>query len=779
MKRISIITFLLFAFLPIATLAAPAWPFPISVKQPDGTWLTVQLHGDEHFNWVTTADDGVLLATKDNAFYIADINSDGRLTATTQLAHNQKQRTANEADAILRQAPKLSLFEKQRAEKLDAIRRAPAVTAQGTYFPHSSTPRVLVILASYQDKEFTLPSPKTSFDQYMNGETQENLGNEEHRNYCSVAKYFNTISLGQYTPQFDVVGPVKLPENMSYYGGTNNYGSDEKFTDLCRDACELVSDSVDFSLYDNDKDGKAELIYVIYAGYGQNTGGPANTMWAKCGLINITVNGTTIQRGGCHSELAFYDDYYTLYKAQYPNFTGNTPWINGTGPFIHEFSHGMGLPDLYITSSADDVKRALNQSMQSWDIMDYGLYNSNGYRPAAYTAWEQEAMGWHAIQELTGPATDITLTPIIDGGTAYKIQNPMKQNEYIVLENIQKNGLNSSARGHGLLAYHIDYNSDQVNMNDKINNTKDHPRVAIIPSGGISFSTNLVYSSGEQPTANKPYSQKEWTASHAATPFPGTQGVTTLTDEQALPNFKFYTTDNSGLVGHSLYDITEDTSNGIVTISYDMMKIAPIEKGNTIGFADFTEETILKNTTVGNVYYNLDSDSGDGYNAAEGCLVINNTTDMDGITNTNPGSPDIKNKFAGIILEVDGSGSLIIDCLTQGNSVLNVKIVDEPTVITQDEQGVVTIEYDVQKPTYVYLYATVASPSAPNRASAAEDAVKIYSIEVSDATGITRQSTGGIRPQTTGWYSLDGRRLSKEPTQKGIYIYKDKKVVIK
>ena len=541
LKTIYHLFFYLFTFLPLTIDAAPAWPFPFQVKQPDGTMLTILLHGDEHFHWVTTADDGVLLVSKDNAYYVADIDASGKLTATTLLAHDPIKRTTTELTAIERQAPRRALFIEQGTARMEQARRAQSISTAGGYFPHIGNPRVLIILAAYTDKDFTVENPKETFDDYFNGDKNIKYVANSKQNICSVAKYFETVSDGKYKPQFDVVGPVTLPKDMNYYGYGGGNPNNEKLKQLCEDACNLVKDSVDFKNYDNDGDNKAELIYILHAGYGENTGGPEETMWAKCGTINIEINGTTIMRGGCHSEL--------LKETN----------LNGIGPFIHEFSHGMGLPDIYSTTAA--AQKYINQNMQSWDVMDYGIYSGNGYAPAAYTAWEQEVFGWITIKELTESDTHISATPLLANGTAYKIQNPQKTNEFIVLENIQKTSLNSAARGHGLLAYHIDYASNTVGMSDSPNNIQNHPRVAVIPSGGLQFSTTCI--------DDVTYTSKQWVSTHAATPFPGTNNVTTLTDEQELPNFCFYagnpTTKNP--VGHSLFNIREE--NGVITFDYD------------------------------------------------------------------------------------------------------------------------------------------------------------------------------------------------------------------
>ena len=240
--------------------------------------------------------------------------------------------------------------------------------------------------------------------------------------------------------------------------------------------------------------------------------------------------------------------------------------------------------------------------MQRFDVMDVGCYNGNSWAPAPYNAWEQEALGWLTIEELRDPITGLTLTPIIEGGTAYKIQNPLDENEYIILENIQKRGISSGAYSHGLLAYHFAYAKETVNMGDAPNNTVGSPRVAVIPAGSLLISSYLTGN-------NKDYTQKEFKEAHEAATFPGSKNITTLTDDMELPNFRFYTTaDESGLVGHSLYNIAE-TSDGTITLDYD--------EDSTTGISTLNS----KLSTLNSIYYTLDGRCIDGQPAQKGIYI--------------------------------------------------------------------------------------------------------------------------------------------------------------
>jgi immune inhibitor A len=477
---------------------------------------------------------------------VAVIDEKGELTASDVLAHEAQFRDSKEQQLVNQQATRRALFH-QQGQRAQAERRTMSISIKSKYLPHDGSPRILTILAAYQDLDFTVNEPKLAFDQYLNGDEIVDLGNMNTLQLCSVRQYFNTCSNGLFTPQFDVVGPVKLPQDMEYYGGKEAGGSDDKFYQLCKDAYQAVKDSVDdWSLYDNDNDGNVELVCIIYAGYGQNQGGENSTIWAKASRQNIAIdNNMRITFFNCSSEL------FNPTKNESHDYSW---YINGTGAFIHEMSHCMGLPDLYQTNGT----YADNQGMESWSIMDYGLYNRNGFAPSSYNAWEREVMGWDIMEPISAPTQVNLLKPWEDGGMAYKIVNDSNDNEYIVIENIQKQGLNKYARGHGLLVYHVAYPYSEINMTDHPNNTVGHPAVAVVPASGLFININLTKNGG-------PYTLSEWTASMASAPFPGESAVNELTLQQKLPNYVFYSGDSLNV---ELHNITESEEG----ISFDFVE---------------------------------------------------------------------------------------------------------------------------------------------------------------------------------------------------------------
>ena len=469
----------------LTTWAAKAVSIPVQVRQADGSVITVILRGDEHINWYTTLDGVLLVQGVDNNYYIGKVEKSGNLIATQQLAHEALTRSQAERNLIAKQ-DKEKFFayvnkiaeESENAYDNSPLTRGPIVdSGYGgvPYFPHTGSPKALVILAEFQDVPFTIQDTKKIFTNYLTNEGHfsdtrygQNLNNK------GVRGYFKDCSYGQFTPVFNVIGPVKLPKPQAVYGE----GVHDRMDLLLPDVCEAVDDSVNFADYDANNDGMVDLVYVIYAGYSANYSGNKETdIWPKSSTVNIsnTYDGKSIHRYGVSNELAG-DENKTKGKEK----------INGIGLFCHEFSHTLGLPDIYAYRTPAENQD--NQGMEFWDIMDGGTEVRNGRVPASYLAWEREVMGWMKIDELKNDSSIENLKSIDNGGKAYKIVNPNDSNEYIVLQSIQKGpwyqGWTKDNYAKGLLAYRISYPSNKINVFDFPNNKKGKPRVIPIPADG-------------------------------------------------------------------------------------------------------------------------------------------------------------------------------------------------------------------------------------------------------------------------------------------------------
>jgi immune inhibitor A len=534
----------------ISTWAVKAYPFPVEVRQGDGSMLTVVLHGDEYFHYYTTLDD-VLLIQQGGNYYVAATNEEGQLTATAMLAHNASERSDTEKQLIAAQDKQTFLSAAEKTSQMRRVKHEP-INDNGNIFPHQGSPRVVVILAEFQDTTFSISTPKQSFDEYFNAKKPfTDYGNGETQNITSVRQYFKNVSFGQYTPDFDVYGPVKLPDSLKVYGGKSSQGNDERIDLLFQHACSMVNDSVDFSQYDINKDGQVDLVIVIYAGYSQSMSSNTNDcIWPKSGTTNGgTYDGKRVSRFAVSAELN-----------GFPNCWPSAPFkrINGIGTLCHEFCHTLGLPDFYPT--VNNVKGD-NQAMEYWSLMDSGNYVSNGYAPVALNAWEREAFGWIEIPTLDNDTT-LTIKPLDDGGTAYRILNDYDDSghEYFIIENIQKIMQNYYQKGHGLVVYHVDYDAQRFSItSNSVNNIKGKPHMTVVPADGLLFSQ---YNVGKT-IDGKVIKNADFFNQLAGDPFPGTSNVTELNDTMNVVNFLIYTGD---YLNKSLENIKEE--DGVVTLTF-------------------------------------------------------------------------------------------------------------------------------------------------------------------------------------------------------------------
>jgi M6 family metalloprotease-like protein len=119
--------------------------------------------------------------------------------------------------------------------------------------------------------------------------------------------------------------------------------------------------------------------------------------------------------------------------SEHTQYLGTTPLqMAQLGQCIHEFGHGLGIPDLYDISS---------QSTGSgyFDLMGYGLYANapDGSKPVGLGAWSKFALGWTTPQEIT-TSTQVTLGPCSSSASNFlKIYPNSSTSSFYLVENRQ------------------------------------------------------------------------------------------------------------------------------------------------------------------------------------------------------------------------------------------------------------------------------------------------------------------------------------------------------
>ncbi|MGM9713450.1 MAG: M6 family metalloprotease domain-containing protein [Prevotella sp.] len=492
--------------------ASKANPRRITVTLEDGRTVLVAQRGDEHFHYLATTRGEVVVRTDAGTYRIA---------------------TAGEIAAL-------------KAESVEAgTRRRAAQTfpANVRPFPRVGSPRVLVVMMGFTDREFCFT--RADFDLWLNG-TEYNTSAGTSANYGSVAQYFNDCSGGKFRPQFDVVGPFKAKNASTYYG--QNSGSSDmlsRYTELLKEACEAADlAGTDFTQYDGNGDGYVDLVYVIYAGYSEGSSGIDNLIWPKSGSTSSIPDrdGKKFYRYGLSNE---------LYGGQ------DSPLrLDGIGVFCHEMCHTLGMPDVYPTQDFGAASNYDNQSMEYWDLMDAGEYSGNGYYPTPLTAWEREWLGWTDEMETIKPG-DYTIAPLFVGGKGYRIQNPAPADkdgdEFYILENIPAGsgtGWYTRMFNYGLLVTHIHYLESKFTNFANPNNELGKPRWTIVPANGLLLSSY-----------HRDYTAQEIVANYKGNTFPGTGGVTTLDKwNEYKPSMPYRLTDitvgNDGSVSFRMVDTT-------------------------------------------------------------------------------------------------------------------------------------------------------------------------------------------------------------------------------
>ena len=475
--------------------AIPAYPGVMSRQQPDGSILSVRLHGDEYLNFTTTEDGYTITRRADGFYCYARLNVDGQLEPTHVVARDADQRTDAERqwllgiDKNLTPAMSSTTAASRQAEQVRQARARAAVQAKNPQYDYANF-RGLIILVEYKDRKFTREDYPELVDEMVNQKDYKGYGMVGSGVFTgSVRDYFYDNSHGIFAPQFDIAGPFTVNVSETYPNKT------DRSAQLMKRVADAADNDVDFSKYDLDNDGVVDMVYIIFAGYGSNyAGDDSKLLWPHASEFfdpnarnYIYKDNVRLGRYACSTEML--------------GVEGNG-FFDGIGTICHEFSHVLGLPDLYDT----DYEKSGGESAHpgEWSIMSGGSYMNNGRTPVAYNLYERYSIGFAMPQEITAVGS-YELEPIAESNTGYRLDTPVK-NEYFLIENRQKTSKwDLYLPGNGMLVYRVDSTNAGVWYSNTVNCNPKHNYFVLLRAGG---GTN--------------------SSARASDPFPGTKHVTTL-----------------------------------------------------------------------------------------------------------------------------------------------------------------------------------------------------------------------------------------------------------
>ncbi|HDS08738.1 MAG TPA: M6 family metalloprotease domain-containing protein, partial [Firmicutes bacterium] len=255
----------------------------------------------------------------------------------------------------------------------------------------------------------------------------------------SVREYYQEVSNNLFDLTGSIAGWYMMPQNYSYYtNGEYGFGQyPNNAQKLVEDAIAAADPDVDFSQFDNNKDGYVDALFVIHAG-PEGAGGGGWAIWSHAWAIAPK----------------YYDGVYVTGYSMEPE-TGKI------GVYCHEFGHVLGLPDLYDYGydSAGVGKFCLMA------IGSYGGDVNHPETPVFMNPWCRYTLGW---LEPTNVTENLIAEEIIWGAPSQDVYRVWTKGtvgpEYFLVENRRRStSFDKYLPTDGILIYHID---EKIKNND-------------------------------------------------------------------------------------------------------------------------------------------------------------------------------------------------------------------------------------------------------------------------------------------------------------------------
>lgn len=435
-KRKLLLCFVSF-WVGMASYAISAYPGLIRYRCADGSYVNLQLKGDEYKKWALTEDGYTLLRDSTGEWRYVGMDGQGEVGMSEWVLSAVR---SQEVVDFLRSTPKGLEFHQQTG-MLKSVRKVQRRELHG---PVAGEQKTLVILMQYKDSK--LEKLQADFDALFN---QVNYRADGARG--SVKDFYRENSYGRLDLNCDVLGPFTSAQDMNYYGANGRSDQDEHPEQLFLEALEFASSQVHISDYDTDRDGYINNIHIIFAGYGEEAGGPADAIWSHEALFAepLVVDGIKITGYSCAPELR-----------------GNRgSGISRIGVHCHEIGHSFGALDFYDT---DYEVNGEFPGTGKWDLMASGSWNNEGVSPAHFNPYVKTMFGWTDCEVLGEACDNVILPPALDNNKVYRIDTGM-DDDYFLLENRQQDGFDEALPGSGLMIYHVLSQIGQRSADNTIN----------------------------------------------------------------------------------------------------------------------------------------------------------------------------------------------------------------------------------------------------------------------------------------------------------------------
>lgn len=625
MKRI--LLFLLAATLFTASgNAIPAYPKPVTITQPDGSKLTLMLHGDEFFNYASTTDGYTVMQNESTGTWEYAIkNTDGSLRPGGTAACDAKERTSAQnmflsgiSKGIM---PEQTQTQIRMRKEAAAMRLAPMMKLKTGQYDYSKF-RGLVILVEYNDAPFTRSDILDVFNEMINkkgydGYMSNTLIQSKIECTGSVNDYYYENSCGMFDPTFDVYGPIKINYSQFYANKSNGAQT------LVTAALKAADPYIDYTLYDTDSNREVDMVFFIFSGAGSNfSGNDSRLIWPHASnIMSLSLDGVSFGRYACSTEL-----YGTQGGKQ----------LDGIGTMCHEFSHVLGLPDSYDT----DYEASGGQSVHpgKWSVMAQGPYLNMSRTPCGYSIYERYALGF-TQPEIIDRADNYSFGALNTTNTGYKINSSVKD-EFFLIENRQRTRWDEYLPGDGMLVYRIDSTNVAAWEGNKVNVNPAHNYLELLRATPKYSGNNIVDSNGD--------------------PFPGSGNVTELTNT-TTPSLQSWAKIGTPIVIKDIAcsddgTVTFRTENAEVSTlieNFESMEVTTADaydiegvfadwsfmKGATIDEPDFDEPDLGRRSaatvksaeiTSGLINRNVESMSVTVYNASSSSAIIRTYMSSDG-----------------------------------------------------------------------------------------------------------------------------------------------------